>query len=90
MVERGRKIDEGKNRAGKGREIFSLPPQSPLVFFPLVFLFAFAAYDLTCSPLSKRLEQAKTSGDAFWSLKRYLQVEHKAILASANGKLTEF
>ena len=29
--------------------------QSPLVFFPLLFLFA---YDLTCSPLSKRLEQA--------------------------------
>ena len=33
-------------------------PQSPLVFFPLLFLFALAAYDLTCSPLSKRLELA--------------------------------
>ena len=41
-----------------GREkVFSLPPQSPL-FFPLVFLFALAAYDLTCSLLSKRVEQA--------------------------------
>ena len=31
---------------------------SPSSFFPLVFLFALAAYDLTCSPLSKHLEQA--------------------------------
>ena len=48
---RGRKIDEGKNRAA---------PVSPR-FFPLVFLFALATYDLTCSPLSKRLEQATLS-----------------------------
>ena len=39
---RRQKIDEGKNSA----------------FFRLVFLFALVAYDLTCSPLSKRLEQA--------------------------------
>ena len=44
----GRKIDEGKNRA---------------LFLPLVFLFALAAYDLTCSPLSKRLEQANLRSD---------------------------
>ena len=43
------KIDEGKNRAGH-----SIPS-----FFPLMFLFVLAAYDLTCSPRSKRLEQAK-------------------------------
>ena len=42
-------IDEGKNRAPA--------PVSPR-FFPLVFLFVLAAYDSTCSPLSKRLEQA--------------------------------
>ena len=47
MVGSGRKIDGGKNRAGKGREHFTLPPQSPPVF-PFVFLFALAAYDLTC------------------------------------------
>ena len=47
MVGSGRKIDEGKNGA----------PVCPS-FFPLVFLFSLAAYDLTCSPLSKRLEQA--------------------------------
>ena len=35
-------------------------PVSPS-FFPLVFLFAFAAYDLTCSPLSKRMEQANNA-----------------------------
>ena len=44
----GRKIDEGKNRAR---------------FLPLVFLFALAAYDLTCSPLSKRLEKANLTSD---------------------------
>ena len=44
----GRKIDEGKNRAR---------------FLPLVFLFALAAYDLTCSPLSKHLEQANLRSD---------------------------
>ena len=48
---RQRKIDEGKNRAPA--------PVSPR-FFPLVLLFALVAYDLTCSPLSKRLEQAST------------------------------
>ena len=32
--------------------------------------------------------QFETSGDSFWSLKRYLQVEHKAIVA--NGKLIVF
>ena len=56
---RRRKIDEGKNRAGKGRErrFLAPAPVSPR-FFPLVFLFALAAHDLTCSPLSKRLEPA--------------------------------
>ena len=58
---RRRKLYEGKNRAGKGREGFlAAAPVSPR-FFPLVFLFALGAYDLTCSPLSKRLEQATTS-----------------------------
>ena len=58
---RRRKIYEGKNRAGKRREGFLAPaPVSPR-FFPLVFLFALGAYDLTCSPLSNRLEQATTS-----------------------------
>ena len=54
---RRRKIDEGKNRAGKGRErrFLAPAPVSPR-FFPLVFLFVLAAYDLTCFPLSKRLE----------------------------------
>lgn len=28
-------------------------------FFPLVFLLALTTYDLTCSPLSERLEQAR-------------------------------
>ena len=46
---RRRIIDEGKNGAPA--------PVSPR-FFPLVFLFVLAAYDSTCSPLSKRLEQA--------------------------------
>ena len=46
MVGSGRKIDEGKNRALQS---------------PLVFLLALAAYYLTCSPLSKRLEQVKVS-----------------------------
>ena len=47
---RGQKIDEGKNRAGKGRE--RSRPCPPRVSFAL------ATYYLTCSPLSKRLEQA--------------------------------
>ena len=59
MVGRGRKIDEGKNRAGKGRERSRSAPAlvSPR-FFSLVFLFALATYYLTCSPRSKRLELA--------------------------------
>ena len=60
---RRRKINEGKNRAGKGRERkrerrFLAPAPVSARFFPLMFLFVLAAYDLTCSPLSKRLEQA--------------------------------
>ena len=38
---------------GAGEKLGRLPR-----FFPLVFPFALAAYDLTCSSLSKRLEQA--------------------------------
>ena len=68
MVGSGRKIDEGKYRAGKGR-VFSLPPQSPLVFFSLVFLFGLAAYELTCSLLSKRLEQANNLKAKTWGQK---------------------
>ena len=37
---------------GAGEKLGRLP------FFPLVFPFALATYDLTCSPLSKRSEQA--------------------------------
>ena len=38
---------------GAGEKLGRLPR-----FFPLVFPFALAAYDLTCSSLSKRLERA--------------------------------
>ena len=38
---------------GAGEKLRRLPR-----FFPLVFPFALAAYDSTCSSLSKRLEQA--------------------------------
>ena len=41
-----------------GREKVSRSRPNLPSFFPLVFLFALAAYDLTCSLLSKRVEQA--------------------------------
>ena len=56
-----RKIDEGKNRGGGGEGGFPRSRPSPSSFFSLAFLFPLAAYDLTCSPLSKRLEQASST-----------------------------
>ena len=56
-------VDEKLTRGKIGQEkggVFSLLPQSPLIFFPLLFLFALSTYDLTCSPLSKCLELADT------------------------------
>ena len=58
---RWRNIDEekiGREKGGKAPAFSRSRPSLPS-FFRLVFLFALAAYDLTCSPLSKRLEQAK-------------------------------
>ena len=45
----------GEKLVGRGPILPSL--------FPLEFLFALTAYDLTCSPLSKRLEQASLVSD---------------------------
>ena len=54
----GRKIDGGKIRAGKGREHFTLPPQSPLVF-SLRVSFCAHRVRFNLSPPTEHLEQAK-------------------------------
>ena len=46
---------EGKKLVGHGEQLTRELPS----FFSLVFLLALATYDLTCSPLSERLEQAR-------------------------------
>ena len=61
MVGSGRKIrgsGEKLTRQKRGREKVSRSRPNLPSFFPLVFLFALAAYDLTCSLLSNRVEQA--------------------------------
>ena len=58
-------IDEGKIGLEKGGGEGLAPAQSPLVF-----LFRLAACDLTCSPLSKRLEQANNLNAQTWGQKQ--------------------
>ena len=67
MVGSGRKIDEGKIGREKGGFSRSCP-SLPSFFSPRVS-FWLAAYDLTYSPLSKRLEQANNLKAKTWGQK---------------------